>query len=290
MRKTSEKGLKFIADHEGFVSKAYKCPANVWTIGYGTTSNAGIKVTPGMRVTEPEARAMLESTLRKIFEPRTNKHMKNPSQNEFDAGVSFDYNTGAIHKASWVTSFNAGKILDAGKRILLWNKGGGRVLPGLVRRRKEEAAILVKGQYPGEVKSPRLEERPAPVASELQEVREVQQALADLGYEPGKVDGFFGKKTKAAIMAFQKDHDLVADGIAGKATRSTLQRVLDSRQKLKTVAVTGTSLTGAATTLAVTVADHADIPWDMVVMGGVGLSAVAACCVAFKYRDVLKKR
>src|SRR5215213_3945805 len=49
-------------------------------------------------------------------------------------------------------------------------------------------------------------------------VRQLQQALKDLGFDPGAVDGQFGSRTEAAVKAFQGDHDIAVDGIVGDIT------------------------------------------------------------------------
>ena len=138
----SQKGIDLIKEFEGFRSKAYLCPARVWTIGYGHT--AGVK--PGMRVTQSEAEAMLRKDL-KIYE----RHVANAlgdaqtSQGQWDALVSFCYNAGPgnLHKSSMLRLHKQGQYKAAADSFLNWTKGGGRVLPGLVRRRKAERALYL---------------------------------------------------------------------------------------------------------------------------------------------------
>ena len=137
---TSSKGIAFIESHEGVVLKSYRCPAGRWTIGTGITTASGVaKVTAGMTITRQQASELLHKALRRNYEPRVARAMPGAKQNEFDGGTSFDFNTGAIHKAGWVklwrTKAAASKIRAA---LGQWKKGGGRVLPGLVRRRAEE--------------------------------------------------------------------------------------------------------------------------------------------------------
>ena len=66
------------------------------------------------------------------------------TQNQFDALVSFHYNTGAIGRATLTKLHNAGKFADAAKEFAKWNKAGGRVMAGLTRRRKAEAELYAK--------------------------------------------------------------------------------------------------------------------------------------------------
>lgn len=138
----SQKGIDLIKEFEGFRSKAYKCPAGVWTIGYGHT--AGVK--PGMTVTREQAEAMLRKDL-KIYERHTADALGDvkTSQGQWDALVSFCYNAGPgnLRKSSMLRLHKQGKYQAAAQAFMAWTKGGGRVLPGLVRRRKAEKALYL---------------------------------------------------------------------------------------------------------------------------------------------------
>lgn len=146
--KLSSAGIDFIVSFEGLHRKigdgryvAYKCPAGVWTIYAGCTE--GVKA--GMVVTEDEGRAMFARELAK-FEAAVTRLVTVPlNQNEYDALVSFAYNCGegALAKSTLLRRLNAGDRAGAAKAFAAWNKGGGRVLPGLVRRRREEAALFL---------------------------------------------------------------------------------------------------------------------------------------------------
>lgn len=147
--KISDRGLNFITSFEGYHRRledgrcvAYKCPAGVWTLGYGCTE--GIK--PGMIWTEAEAVAALHRELAR-FEAAVTRLVTVPlNQNEYDALVSFAYNCGegALKKSTILRRLNAGNRAGAARAFAAWNKGGGRVLPGLVRRRREEAALFLE--------------------------------------------------------------------------------------------------------------------------------------------------
>lgn len=134
----------------------YLCPAHRWTIGAGLTAASGVIVPKaGMVITREGATAALAQALERNYEPRVRKAMPGAKQHEFDAGVSFDFNTGAIHKATWVKRWLS-KVAPAVIRDSLaqWNKGGGKVLPGLVSRRKREADMLLLGVYPSSASPP----------------------------------------------------------------------------------------------------------------------------------------
>lgn len=87
--KTSAKGIALIKQSEGFRAKAYKCPAGVLTIGYGTTAG----VTPEMVVTEAEATALMTKHVSGI-EKQLNGLYLRLRQSQFDALVDFIYNLG----------------------------------------------------------------------------------------------------------------------------------------------------------------------------------------------------
>lgn len=148
MMQINQDTLDLIKEFEGFRAKAYKCPAGVWTIGYGTTAaaNVGIDPVPGMVITEDEAEAYLEATLEK-FGHQIKPHIKAPiNNNEYGAFLSLAYNIGpgAFNGSTALRKFNAGDKPGAAKALLMWNKAGGRVLKGLVRRREAEKKLFLK--------------------------------------------------------------------------------------------------------------------------------------------------
>lgn len=140
MMQTKNKDL--IKEAEGLELKAYLCPAQVWTIGYGHT---GDDVWPGLTITLPEAEALLTSDLER-FEGYVNKHVKVAlSQNQFDALVSFVYNVGAqaFIDSTLLKKLNAGDYEGAADQFPRWNKSKGRVLNGLVKRRDKERKLFL---------------------------------------------------------------------------------------------------------------------------------------------------
>ena len=161
----SERGLAFIAGHEGCVFKAYRCPAGVLTIGYGftnrspaVTSHLG-RIRPGMRITREKADQVLRAVIAEEFAPMTAKAMgAGAKQYHFDMGVSAAYNCGPrAFRWKWLKEYRAGRIKAAAAR---WRRtattANGRRLPGLVRRRAEEADLLEYGNY-GKSHMPRFE-------------------------------------------------------------------------------------------------------------------------------------
>jgi lysozyme len=137
--KISEKGLSIIKKYEGLKLSAYKCPAGVWTIGFGHTKTAK----KGMVITYEQAIELLKSDV--IYAENTvSKTQIILTQNQFDALVSFVFNVG-------YDNFLKSTLLKLVKKDVFnpaishqfcrWVYGGGKVLPGLVKRRKDEAKL-----------------------------------------------------------------------------------------------------------------------------------------------------
>lgn len=136
----SNAGIDLIKRFEGLRLKAYLCPAGVWTIGYGTTK--GVKA--GQRITEAQAEELLRADVEK-FELAVIRTVKAPlTQNQLDALVSLAYNIGnkAFGNSTLLRLLNAGDYAGAAKQFDRWTRGGGKVLPGLVKRRAAERALF----------------------------------------------------------------------------------------------------------------------------------------------------
>lgn len=143
--------LALIKEFEGFRPKAYldkMAAPPVWTIGYGTTARADVGITPaeGMTITEAEAEHYLEKAVNKFAAQIAPAITAPINENEFGAFVSLAYNIGpgAFRKSSALRHFNAGDKARAADNILLFNKAGGKVLRGLVRRREAEKALFLR--------------------------------------------------------------------------------------------------------------------------------------------------
>ena len=137
--KTSAKGIALIKQSEGFRAQAYKCPAGVWTIGYGTTAG----VTPGMVVTEATATEMLVNHVSGI-ETQLNGLGLRLRENQFDALVDFIYNLGfgAFQSSGLlamikVNSDNSNIPTEFRK----WRIAAGKPSQGLVNRREAEIRL-----------------------------------------------------------------------------------------------------------------------------------------------------
>ena len=139
--------IELIKQFEGFRPVAYKCPAGIWTTGYGTTAAAGVGITPkaGMTISEAAATAALQMAVDK-FAAAIRPGIKAPiNENEFGAFVSLAYNIGpgAFLGSTALRKFNAGDKAGAGEAMMLWDKAGGKVLRGLQNRRIAERKLFL---------------------------------------------------------------------------------------------------------------------------------------------------
>lgn len=147
--KTGYKGLDLIKSFEGFRSKPYLDAVNVPTIGYGATHYGnGIKVKMTDKpISESEATKLLIFMV-KDYEYYVNTVLKRElNQNQYDALVSFTYNLGggALAKSTLIRKVNENPCDETIRdEFDLWNKAGGKILKGLVRRRKAEADLYFK--------------------------------------------------------------------------------------------------------------------------------------------------
>lgn len=210
--KTGQAGLNLIRQFEGCHLTAYKCPAGVWTIGYGHTGN----VAAGQTITQTEADMLLVADMEK-YEKKVNKYHDKYrwNQNEFDALVSFCFNVGSIDQLTAKGTRSRAVIAE---KILLYNKAAGKELAGLTRRRKEEQKLFLKG-------SSIVTERTRSTirkGSRGEDVIYLQKQLTVLGYCVGNVDGIFGAKTLAVVKEFQDVNNLSTDGIVGPKTWAVL--------------------------------------------------------------------
>ncbi len=136
----SEEGLSLIKKFEGCELKAYRCAANVLTIGYGTTKG----VTEDMEITKEEAESILKEEMHE-YEGYINDMVKVPlKQNQFDAMVSWVFNLGSTNLSSstLLKKLNNSEYDEVPSQIKRWNKAGGKVLDGLIRRREAEALLF----------------------------------------------------------------------------------------------------------------------------------------------------
>ncbi len=136
--------------HTDGMVDAYPDPATggaPWTIGWGATGRDrfnGGRIRQGTRWTQEQCDARLEEDLARFADEVAAAIGAAPTtQNQFDALVSFHYNTGAIARATLTRKHIAGDTRGAGREFGRWNRAGGRILKGLTRRRMAEADLYL---------------------------------------------------------------------------------------------------------------------------------------------------
>jgi len=157
--KTSQKAKEMIKHHEGVRLKPYLCPAKLWTVGVGHVlypEQANMKLEDRKDLwlhpednrvwTMEQVNALLEFDLNR-FERGVARlcPSSTSNQNHFDALVSFSFNVGlgSLQKSSLRMKYNRGEHEEAANEFLKWAKAGGKVLPGLLKRRSDEKALFL---------------------------------------------------------------------------------------------------------------------------------------------------
>ena len=141
--KISEEGKALIKKFEGCKLEAYLCPAEKWTIAYGRIKN----VKEGDTCTQEQAEKWLNEELVEYEEYVENLVEVPLSQCQFDALVAWTYNLGPsnLSSSTMLKCLNKTEFEKVPSEIKRWNKAGGEVLDGLIRRREAEA-MLFQGQ------------------------------------------------------------------------------------------------------------------------------------------------
>lgn len=201
--KITQEGIELIKSFEGCRLIAYKCPAGVWTIGYGHTDG----VREGMVISNAQAELMLRIDLEK-FEQYVKDNVHIPlNENQFSALVSFCYNCGVGNLRKLVKVRNAEQIAEA---LLLYTKANGKTLAGLVRRRKAERELFLKPSAESTMKS--VDE----IAMEIIEGKwgvgaERKRRLTQASY-----DFFVVQKRVNELLKIKSTEEIAREVIAGK--------------------------------------------------------------------------
>ncbi len=206
--KAFESCLKPVEVNGETVYQAYLCPAGVQTIGWGHTNDHGTKFNITTRWTRDQCDREFVSDM-KVFEDHVDKLAKVPlTYWERDALISWSYNCGGPTSSGVWTALNTGRKNEVPERLARWNKGGGRVLNGLVRRRKSEGLLfqgkitdalkVAQTSVPGQM--PQSREIPTPTVPELaaRTKREVGTAAAGTA-AAGGVATTLTKSNEAAV-------------------------------------------------------------------------------------------
>ncbi|MDA8928923.1 lysozyme [Gammaproteobacteria bacterium] len=146
--KISVEGLSLIKNFEGLELNAYQCAAGVWTIGYGHTKG----VFEGQTIKKAEADEMLVLEMEEYEKAVNDAVTISIDQCMFDALVSWTYNLGPsnLNASTMLKVLNSGDYDGVPEQIKRWNKAGGKVLEGLIRRRNAEA-LLFEGKNWSEI-------------------------------------------------------------------------------------------------------------------------------------------
>jgi len=159
--KVSAEALKMIKHHEGVRTRPYRCPALLWTVGVGHVIDpAHIKVPMNERrnlpIPDGWSRVLSMGEVDAILAQDLNRFERGVarlcpaalgSQGIFDSLVSFAFNVGLgnLQRSSLRMKTNRGEFESAAEEFMKWTKAGGKVLPGLVKRRMDERALYLSG-------------------------------------------------------------------------------------------------------------------------------------------------
>jgi lysozyme len=139
----SENCIDLVKRFEGCRLSAYSDPGGIPTIGYGHTLNVQL----GMSIMQDQADEFLRDDLERAADRVESCLTIVPNQNQFDALVSFEFNTGALKESTLARRWNQGNVLGAANQFECWTMGrvNGKMqtLPGLVLRRAAEKALFL---------------------------------------------------------------------------------------------------------------------------------------------------
>ncbi len=206
--RVSKQCIEMVKEFEGCYLKAYQDAIGVWTIGYGITSSdkaiTGKTIKEGMRITRATAEKWLTESLNQIYLPKVLKYQGKYHFNtsQIDALTSFAYNIGSIDQ---LTKNGTRNLTEIEYYMHQYNKAGGKILPGLVRRRLHEVKLFNSGPKVFDEGLPLLPDRGYFQEGDKGEpVKMIQRFLTWMDLYDGKIDGKYGKKTIAAVKKLQK--------------------------------------------------------------------------------------
>lgn len=261
MAQVSDKGADFVEDKELWVTRAYKDPGGVVTVGPGLTmlstrfsawwrARHGRSLRVGDSLPRAEGMPIFREVLDHEYLPPVVKAWgSGRAQHVYDGGSSVSYNVGGRALTwKWAQAIARGDIAGGCKLLLTTAvTAAGRPLAGLRTRRKAEARLIEFADYGSTRNVPVTEggaNTPSAISSSKEEVMEYQRQLVTLGYYKGNIDGKAGDLTKGAVKNFQRaTPGLRVDGKVGPATRSALARAVAAKNQ-GTVVLGGGTVTG----------------------------------------------
>lgn len=217
--RVSKKCIELVKEFEGLYLTTYKDAVGVNTIGYGITNAdkaiTGTTIRKGMEIDKATAEKWLIDTLNYKYLPLVMKYQKRYGFNtsQIDALVSFAYNIGSIDQ---LTDHGKRTIKEIEAKITAYNKAGGKVLKGLVRRRLAELKMFNESVKCFDEGWPILPSRGYfQKGDKGKQVEQVQKLLAWLNLYNGKIDGIYGEKTVEAVKKLQKQVRTARNGKFG---------------------------------------------------------------------------
>ena len=154
--KVSPAAIEMIKHHEGVRNKPYRCPALLWTVGVGHVidpTHTAVKYEERRSLSIPPGwdRVLSMGEVDSILAQDLSRPAASGRQGVFDALVSFAFNVGLgnLQRSSLRMKFNRGELEEAAEQFMKWTKAGGRVLPGLVKRRQDERQLYLSGLREG---------------------------------------------------------------------------------------------------------------------------------------------
>lgn len=206
--RVSKKCINLVKEFEGCYLNAYQDVVGVWTIGYGITSSdkaiTGKTIKKGMKISQATADKWLNEALNQIYLPKVMKYQDKYHFNtsQIDALVSFAYNIGSIDQ---LTKNGTRTIKEIEYYIHQYNRAGGKILPGLVRRRLAEATMFNAGPKIFDEGFPVLPKRGYfQKGDEGKQVEKTQKLLTWHDLYEGRIDGIYGDKTVEAVKDLQR--------------------------------------------------------------------------------------
>lgn len=137
--------IDLIKQFEGFRPEAYQDSVGVWTIGYGTTIINNQPVKQGMIITQDQALQLVQQEVNKLWSKIESILKVKINDNQMNALVDFAYNLGfgSLKNSTLMRLVNESKFDEAANQFPRWVYAGGKVLPGLVKRREAEKQLFI---------------------------------------------------------------------------------------------------------------------------------------------------